>query len=153
MCGACFCAFRASNVTGSIRIFGSERGATEENILKNPKCYSVKLWEPGLLVIHRVCAGVRIQVSTDVTYFRHSWKLPSVYSKPCEACNWQLKNLSSWPTERKTARLHHKDQTVNKITEIIAVYSENHTKHTYIYSYTARAKVVPPRFKGLAHSS
>jgi hypothetical protein len=60
-------AFRASNVAGSILILGSKRGDSEERtVLKNPRCYSVRQWEPGLLVIHRVGAGVKIQVSADV---------------------------------------------------------------------------------------
>lgn len=89
---------------------GSERGATEEIILKNPKCYSVRQWEPGLLVIHRVYAGVKLQVSARVNVFSPQLETSTVYIKPSEACN------CSWPTERKTACLHYKDQTVNKIT-------------------------------------
>jgi hypothetical protein len=32
-------------------------------------------------------------------------------------------------TEKKTTRLNYKDQLVNAVKKITAVYSENHTKH------------------------
>jgi hypothetical protein len=59
---------------------------------------------------------------------------PDVYSKSVRSFRVILpKFFCSWPTDSRTARLHYRDQTVNTVTEIIAVYSENNTKHTYTH--------------------